>query len=264
MNRIDSRFKELRSRGRKAFIAYITAGDPDLALTKRIALALEASGVDILELGIPFSDPIADGPTIQEASYRALAGGTTLKKVFAMVRGLRAHTGIPIIFMTYYNPVLRYGLKEFFTGCHKCGVDGVIVPDLPCEEAADLMRFAKAEGVAAIFLASPTSTPDRIKDIAKNSKGFIYYISLTGVTGARRELPRKDMALKIKAIRSITDKPVAVGFGVSNAKEAGRIARIADGVIVGSAIVKIIGGKKNILPKVSRFAKGLARAIHAA
>lgn len=261
MNRIDDRFNELRLKRRKAFIAYITAGDPDLAATRTLALRLEESGVDILELGIPFSDPIADGPTIQGSSYRALAGGTTLKKIFAMVGLLRAGTDIPLVFMTYYNPILRYGLKQFFASCKRCGVDGVIVPDLPYEEAADLIALARYSEVAAIFLASPTSTPERIKNIAKYSKGFIYYVSLTGVTGARRDLP-KDVALRIKAIKAVTDKPVAVGFGVSNAHQAARIARVADGVIVGSAIVEIIAGKSNIAEKVSKFAKSLEGAIH--
>lgn len=263
MNRIDSKFNKLRSVGRKAFIAYVTAGDPSLAITKKIVFKLEDAGVDIVELGVPFSDPIADGPTIQAASYRALKGKTTLKKIFAMVRALRAVTDMPLVFMTYYNPVLRYGLEEFFASCRKCGVDGVIVPDLPCEEASDLIKFARLEKVATIFLAAPTSTSERIRDIAKKSKGFIYYVSLTGVTGARRELP-KDIASRIRSIRSVTDKPVAVGFGVSNPEQASRIAGIADGVIVGSAIVKIISEKNNIVPRVHRFAKSIAKAVHGA
>lgn len=261
VNRIDGKFNELRAMGRKVFIAYVTAGDPDLAVTKKIVLRLEEAGVDIVELGIPFSDPIADGPTIQAASYRALTGKATLKKIFAMVRALRAVTDMPLVFMTYYNPVLRYGLKKFFASCRECGVDGVIVPDLPCEEAKDLIRFARPEKVATIFLCAPTSTPERIKAIAKNSKGFIYYVSLTGVTGARRELP-KDIVSRIRAIRSVTDKPVAVGFGVSSPRQAAQIAKAADGVIVGSAIVKIVGEKKNIAPRVYRFAKSIAKAVH--
>ncbi|MCX5678531.1 MAG: tryptophan synthase subunit alpha [Candidatus Omnitrophica bacterium] len=263
MNRIDNKFNELRAARRKAFIAYVTAGDPDLAVTRKVVLKFEEAGVDIVELGIPFSDPIADGPTIQAASYRALKGKATLKKIFAMVRSLRAATDMPLVFMTYYNPVLRYGLKKFFASCRKCGVDGVIVPDLPCEEASDLIKFARFEKVATIFLSSPTSTPERIRDIAKNSKGFIYYVSLTGVTGARRELP-KDISSKIRAIRSFTDKPVAVGFGVSSPNQAARIARVADGVIVGSAIVKIMGENKNITPRVYNFAKSIAKAVHVA
>jgi tryptophan synthase alpha chain len=263
VNRIDVAFKRLRSQKEKAFIAYITAGDPSLALTKDLVLALERSGVDIIELGVPFSDPVADGPTIQAASQRALAKKTTVRKIFNMVRALRMRTQIPIIFMTYYNPVLRYGLKDFFSACRRSGVDGVIVPDLPCEESAGLIKESSAAGVAAIFLVAPTSTPRRVKDIARKSKGFIYYVSLTGVTGARRALP-PDIKTNIRRIKSVSGKPVAVGFGVSNARQAAGLAKIADGVIVGSAIVKIIGENGNIVAKVSRFAKSLSKAIHSA
>ena len=263
MNRIDKKFSQLQKERRKAFIAYITAGDPDLAKTKEIALALERSGVDILELGVPFSDPIADGPTIQAASHRAILSGTTLAKIFATVKDLRRRTAMPIVFMTYYNPVLRYGLKRFFDSCRKCGVDGVIVPDLPCEESREFIEHAGSSGVATIFLAAPTSTVKRLKRIAYNSKGFIYYVSLTGVTGARRDLP-KDITRRIKAIKAMTNKPVAVGFGVSDAKQALKIAKVADGVIVGSAIVKIISENKNIVARVSAFAKTIAGAVHRA
>jgi tryptophan synthase alpha chain len=163
--------------------------------------------------------------------------------------------------MTYYNPVLRYGLKDFFESCSRSGVDGVIVPDLPSEEAAQLIKFARSKGVATIFLVAPTSTKERISRIAADSRGFIYYVCLTGVTGARRSLPG-DAVSKIRLIKSVTNKPVAVGFGVSSAVQAGRLAAAADGVIVGSAIVKIIAGKKNILPGVSKFAKDIAKAVH--
>ena len=261
MNRIDRKFRELRSRKKKAFIAYVTAGYPDLATTAKIVPALERSGVDIIELGIPFSDPIADGPTIQAASQRALENKVTMKKVFAMVAKLRRETEMPIVFMTYFNPVLRYGLKDFFRSCRSCGVDGVIVPDLPCEEAKELIKTGRAAGVATIFLVAPTSTRQRIGKIVANSKGFIYYVSLTGVTGARAKLP-EDILSKLKVIKSMTKKPVAVGFGVSNAVQAKRLAKIADGVIVGSAIVRIIGENKSVVPRVSRFAAKLARAIH--
>ncbi len=263
MNRIDKKFRELRLRKKKAFIAYITAGDPDLQATARIVPALEKAGVDIIELGIPFSDPIADGPTIQAASQRALEKKVTMKKIFAMVSALRKHTQIPLVFMTYYNPVLRFGLDAFMKKACICGVDGVIVPDLPCEEAAGLIRAGRSRGIATIFLVAPTSTRQRTARIARDSKGFIYYVSLTGVTGARRALP-EDVVSKIRAIKSLTDKPVAVGFGVSDAAQARRLASVADGVIVGSAIVKIIAEKKNIVPRVSRFAKILAKAIHGA
>jgi len=261
VNRIDKKFRELRSRKKKAFIAYITAGDPDLATTAKIVGALERSGVDIIELGIPFSDPIADGPTIQAASQRALEKSVTMKKIFAMVSALRRHTGIPLVFMTYYNPVLRFGIGTFMKSCRACGVDGVIVPDLPSEEAKELIRAGRAADVATIFLVAPTSTRQRIDKITADSKGFIYYVSLTGVTGARARLP-EDILSKLKVIKSMTKKPVAVGFGVSNAVQARRLAKVADGVIVGSAIVKIVGEKKNIVPKISTFAAKLAKAIH--
>jgi len=261
MNRIDKKFKELKRAGQKAFIAYITAGDPSLDVTEDIVLALESSGVDMIELGIPFSDPLADGPTIQAASYRALKAGASLKKIFKVVERLRKLTEIPIVFMTYYNPVMKYGVQSFFKSCVSCGVDGVIVPDLPCEEAGELMALGKRHKIATIFLASPTSTKDRIRKIVKVSTGFIYYVSLTGVTGTRVKLP-PEVVSNVRGIKKLTDKPVAVGFGISDAAQARMIAKVADGVIVGSAIVKIIGKKNKLIPKVSNFAGRLARAIH--
>lgn len=261
MNRIDRTFKRLKAQRRKAFIAYITAGDPDLATTLTLVREMPDSGVDIIELGVPFSDPIADGPTIQAASQRALAKGATVKKILGVVKSARLKTDIPIVLMTYYNPVLRYGLKEFFSSCRKCGVDGVIVPDLPYEESADLVAAAREEAVATIFLAAPTSTPERIKKIVSKSRGFVYYVSLTGVTGARRALP-PDIGAGIRRIRSVADKPVAVGFGVSSPEQARALARVADGVIVGSAIVKIISDRRNAVARVSKFAGKLAKAIH--
>jgi len=246
---------------KKAFIPYITAGDPDLASTGKLVLALEKSGADIIELGIPFSDPIADGPTIQAASYRALQGGATLSKIFELVRKLRKVTGIPIVFMTYYNPVLAYGLRRFFNSCRSCGVDGVIIPDLPVEESGELTTLGKKFGISTIFLVAPTSTNDRIKNIVKRSTGFIYYVSSTGVTGTRKNLS-PDIVKKIKLIRSFTAKPIAVGFGVSDPKQARMIAKTADGVIVGSAIVRIVGEGRGSITKAARFAAGLAGAIH--
>lgn len=265
MNRLDKKFRDLKRRREKAFIAYVTAGDPDLRTTKKIVLALENSGADIIELGIPFSDPLADGPTIQAASHRALLKGVNLKKIFAVVAELRRMTEIPIVFMTYYNPVLRYGVGDFIKQCEKNGIDGVIVPDLPFEEAGDLVKASKKSGIATIFLAAPTSTKARIANIARRSSGFIYYVSLTGVTGARVKLP-PEVTSNVRTIKSMTDKPVAVGFGISTPAQARRVAIVADGVIVGSAIVKIIGkrGKniKALLSEVSNFSKSLAKAIH--
>ena len=261
MNRIDKKFKELKRNRKKAFIAYITAGDPNLATTAKLAGALEAAGVDIIELGIPFSDPLADGPTIQAASQRALRGGVNLKKIFDMVADLRRKAGVPIVFMTYYNPVLKYGLSRFIKSCANTGVDGVIIPDLPDEEAKELVKSAKESKIATIFLAAPTSPRGRIKNIVRVSTGFIYYVSLTGVTGARSKLPL-EVVSKVSLIKSMTKKPVCVGFGISGPAQARQIAKVADGVIIGSAIVRIIGTKKNIISRVASFSKRLAQAIH--
>jgi tryptophan synthase alpha chain len=265
MNRIEAKFKELKRSRRKAFIAYITAGDPNLAATLNLVRTLETAGVDILELGIPFSDPLADGPVIQAASKRALDKGATLRKIFTVVRKARAGTNMPIAFMTYYNPVLRYGLDAFIRDCSTSGVDGVIIPDLPFEEAASLVKTARRNKIATIFLAAPTSTRKRMRGIARSSSGFIYYVSLTGVTGARRRLP-EEIGRNVRILKSLTKMPVCVGFGVSNAAQARSIARVADGVIVGSAIVKVIeenrGNAKRMFSEVKRFAASLARAIH--
>lgn len=264
MNRIDKKFKLLKRGKQKAFIAYITAGDPNLGVTARLVPALEKAGVDIIEFGIPFSDPLADGPTIQAASKRALKNKAHLPKIFKMVRGLRSKTNIPIAFMTYFNPVFRYGLAKFVSDCAANGVDGIIIPDLPHEEAAELIKLGRAKKVATIFLAAPTSTRERIRNIIKDSSGFIYYVSLTGVTGARRNLPG-ELAAKIKLLKSMSRKPVCVGFGVSTPRQAKQIAVFADGVIIGSAIVKIIEknlGKADLIGKVFKFASSLARTIH--
>ena len=267
MNRIDKSFKILRKQKKKAFIAYITAGDPGLSMTKNIVLALENAGADIIELGIPFSDPLADGPTIQAASHRALLKGATLRKIFSAVSGLRKATDIPIVFMTYYNPVLRYGIRDFVKSCKSSGVDGVIIPDLPYEEALDLIKMSREEDIAVIFLAAPTSTKARIRNIIRSSTGFIYYVSLTGVTGARRSLSG-EISSNVRVIKSMTKKPVAVGFGISDIEQARSVAKNADGVIVGSAIVKIIekyqNNNKALISKVSSFSKSLAKAIHGA
>jgi len=264
MNRIDKKFKLLKKNRKKAFIAYITAGDGGLAATAKLVLGLEKAGVDIIELGIPFSDPLADGPTIQAASQRALKHKVNLVKIFGMVKGLRTKTDIPLVFMTYYNPVFKYGTQRFIAGCAQNGVDGVIIPDLPDEEAQPLIKAAKRYKAASIFLVAPTSTRERIKNIVEDSTGFIYYVSLTGVTGARRELPA-ELVSKVRLIKSMTKKPVCVGFGISGPDQARAIAKFADGVIVGSAIIKIIEKNlknKNLVRNVSVFAGNLAKAIH--
>lgn len=255
MNRIDQKFKELNKRKKKAFIAFITAGDPSLAVTEQLVLALEKAGADIVELGVPFSDPLADGPTIQASSQRALQKGVSLNKILNLVASIRRKSKIPIALMTYYNPVFHFGEREFINKAKQAGVDGIIVPDLPAEEAGGLIKLAKKSDIATIFFIAPTTTTKRIKQIVKKSTGFIYYVSLTGVTGARRELP-KEIVSHVRLVKRLTRTPVCVGFGVSTPVQVKAISRFADGVIVGSAIVNEIAknsGKKNLVSRVVRF-----------
>ncbi|MDP3111022.1 MAG: tryptophan synthase subunit alpha [Thermodesulfovibrionales bacterium] len=239
MNRIERTFKELKSLNKKAFIPYIMAGDPSVERTKELVLVLEECGADIIELGVPFTDPLADGPTIQRAAERALKEGVTLKGVLTLVKDLRTKTRVPLVLMTYYNPVFKYGEERFVKDAKDAGVDGVIIPDLPPDEAGELIKTAKKAGLATIFLLAPTSTEDRIKKVATASRGFIYYVSMTGITGAQILLDGS-IGKSINNIRSITDKPVAVGFGISTPEEARTVSGISDGVIVGSAIVRKI------------------------
>jgi len=259
MNRIDLKFRELKKKGRKAFIAFITAGYPDLSTTARLIPELEKAGADIIELGIPFSDPMADGPVIQEASMEALKKKTDLRSIFKMVKSIRSKTEIPLCFMTYYNPVFSYGFGNFARQAEDCGVDGVIIPDLPPEEGQELIKAARATGLATVFFISPTTADKRMRKICASSRGFIYYVCLTGVTGARRELPQ-DLTGHIKKIRSFTKKPVCVGFGVSTPGQVKQVQTHADGVIVGSAIIKKIkenAGKKDLVSKVAGFVRNL-------
>jgi len=237
MTRIGETFKKLKRKGEKAFIPYIMAGDPSLERTKDIVLLFEESGADIVELGVPFTDPLADGPVIQRASERALLGGITLKKVIAFVKDIRQSTQIPLILMTYYNPVFKYGEEMFVKDAKDAGVDGVIIPDLPPDEAGNLIRSSRKVSLDTIFLLAPTSTTDRIEKVAKASKGFIYYVPMTGITGSKLLLD-SSLELLISEIRKYTDKPVAVGFGVSTPEEASSVAKVSDGVIIGSAIAK--------------------------
>jgi tryptophan synthase alpha chain len=213
------------------------SGDPSLKETKDIVLLFEECGADIVELGVPFSDPLADGPTIQRASERALQGGTTLRKVISLVSDLREVTQIPLVLMTYFNPVFRYGAQNFISDAKNAGVDGVIIPDLPPDEARDFVLISRKHRLDTIFLLAPTSTESRIKKVIRSSYGFIYYVAITGITGADLLLDGT-MEILIAHIRKYTSHPIAVGFGVSTPDDAANIAKLSDGVIVGSAIIK--------------------------
>jgi len=264
MNRINQLFKNLRRQKRKALVVYVTAGDPSLAHTERLVSVLEESGADLIELGIPFSDPLADGPTIQKASQRALSKGVNIASILKMVKRVRRVSGLPIVFMTYYNLVLHYGLKRFVADSKASGIDGVIVPDLPPEEGNLLVGESRKKDFSSIFLAAPTSTKERLKKISSKSTGFIYYVSLTGTTGARDRLPG-DIVKNVKTIKRISKKPVCVGFGISNPRQARRISRLADGIIVGSAVIKVIennSARSDFYKKVGDFVKRLAKAVH--
>lgn len=263
MNRIEQKFTHLRERNKKAFIAFITVGDPDLQTTEDLVLGFEQAGVDIVELGVPFSDPLADGKTIQAASQRALANGVNSEKVFELVQRLRQKTQIPLALMMYYNPVFHYGEARFVVKAKTCGVDGLIIPDLPPEEAKVLRKEAVENDMATVFFMAPTTTPQRMKLIAAQSTGFIYFVSLTGVTGARTALPSA-VTKQIKLAKTITDKPICIGFGISNPEQVKAMAKTADGVIVGSAIINEIvknKGNPDLVSNVCRFVKQLTSSI---
>jgi tryptophan synthase alpha chain len=255
--RIPLKFNKLKREGGKAFIPYIMAGDPSLEKTKEVVLLFEECGADIVELGVPFSDPLADGPTIQRAAERALQNGVTLRKVISLVRELRQLTQIPLVLMTYYNPVFKYGPEAFVADAVDAGVDGVIIPDLPPDEAYELMKLSRKSGLDTIFLLAPTSTEDRIKKVVQSASGFIYYVSITGTTGSGLLLDGS-METLLSNIRKHTEKPIAVGFGISNPEDASAISKISDGVIVGSAIVKRLHESPD---ELKEFIKGLRQAI---
>lgn len=222
----------------KAFIAFLTAGDPTLEKTEEFILTMADAGADLIEIGIPFSDPIAEGPVIEAANERALQVGTTTDKIFAMVKRVRTKTSIPLVFLTYMNPIFVYGTKRFLTTCEEVGINGVIIPDLPFEEKGEVLSIAHAHGIDVITLIAPTSQ-DRIQMLAREATGFIYLVSSMGVTGVRSEI-KTDLAAIIADIRQVTQTPIAVGFGIATPEQATTISQIADGVIVGSAIVRII------------------------
>jgi tryptophan synthase alpha chain len=255
MNRIDKTFRQLRSNHQKAFIAFLTAGYPDLATTGRLVLEFAARGVDMIELGIPFSDPMADGPVIQESSQAALKHNVRLIDVLKLVKQLRRSTQIPLLFMSYYNPIYCMGEQRFVAEAAAAGLDGIIIPDLPLEEGGALNRCAAKAGLDNILFAAPTTAPARLASIARGARGFIYYVSVAGVTGARAHVS-VDVSGHVKKIQRLTKTPVCVGFGVSSAAQVKQIQSAADGVIVGSAIIRKIkecAGSPRLVDKVGAY-----------
>lgn len=263
MSRIKACFEKLKSENRKALVAFVTSGDPDIASTQKLFEVIEKNGADIIELGVPFSDPLADGPVIQAASQRSLKGGTTLKKIVKMVGEIRKKSELPIVLMSSFNPIFVYGQEVFVKDAVKAGVDGVIIPDLPPEEADEFEGYARDSGLDTIYLLAPTSTENRVRMVAERSRGFIYYISLTGTTGARDSVAT-DVGKKVAAIKKVSPIPVLVGFGISVPEQAKEAGCISDGVIVGSAIVRLIADHKDAVErdkKVGEFVAGMKQAL---
>lgn len=255
MSRLDKVFS-----GGKAFIPFITAGDPSLEFTEQLVYKMAEAGADLIELGIPFSDPVAEGPVIQAADQRALEAGTTTDGIFSMLKRIRISCDVPIAFMTYMNPVFSYGTDKFISNCKTCGADAIIVPDLPFEEREELLPLCEKYGVVLISMVAPTSG-DRIRMIAERAEGFVYCVSSTGVTGIRQEI-RSDAETMIKSIKKVKDIPCAVGFGISTAAQAAKVAAYADGVIIGSAIVDIVGKLgSECIPHVDEYVRAIKKAV---
>ncbi|MEM8591846.1 MAG: tryptophan synthase subunit alpha [Pseudomonadota bacterium] len=263
MSRIDAKFKELKAQGKKAFVAYIMAGDPNYETSLEIVKGLPAAGVDIIELGLPFTDPMADGPTIQLAGQRALEAGMTLEKTLDTARALRAQdTTTPIVLMGYYNPIFSRGVEAFLQEAKEAGVDGLIIVDLPPEEDDELCIPAQKAGLNFIRLATPTTDDKRLAKVLQNTSGFVYYVSITGITGAAAA-QAQDVAPEVSRIKSATELPVIVGFGIKTPEASKSIASVADGAVVGSAIVERIGQGESAAD-VLAFVKSLADGAHAA
>jgi tryptophan synthase alpha chain len=261
--RIADAFRALRTRGESALIPFIVAGDPDLEQTRRLVLELEASGADLIELGVPFSDPMADGPANQRAAARGLASGASLTAILSMVGELRQQTQIPLILFGYFNPIFHYGCGRLCADAARAGVDGLLVVDLPPEEAEELAPQARAAGLDLIYLLAPTTPLERGRMIARKASGFLYYVSITGVTGARATLAA-DLADKVESLRAVTDLPIGVGFGISTPDQARAVAGFADAVVVGSAISQLIeqhAEAGDLIEAVGAFVGSLKQAM---
>ncbi len=263
MTRIDAKFASLKAEGKKAFVSYIMAGDPDAATSLAVMKGLPGAGVDIIELGMPFTDPMADGPTIQLAGQRALEAGQTLEGTLQMVRDFRKEDDTtPIVMMGYYNPIYSRGVDRFLADAKAAGIDGLIVVDLPPEEDSELCLPAKEAGLNFIRLATPTTDDKRLPKVLQNTSGFVYYVSITGITGAAAA-QAADVAPEVARIKASTDLPVIVGFGIRTPETAKAIASVADGCVVGSAIVKMIEQKRSVADILS-FVRGLTAGAHSA
>ena len=261
--RIERKLRDLKQKKEKALVVYLTAGDPDLQTTRSLMLALEKAGVDVIEIGVPFSDPTADGPVIQAASQRALRGGETLSGILDMIESLRAVSEIPIVLFGYYNPIFSYGNERFAARAKRAGVDGILVVDLPPEESQELRQHTDRAGLDFISLIAPTTSDNRIARIAKNATGFLYYISITGVTGTAQPLIQ-NIKVDVERIRKINALPLVIGFGISTPAQAREIASCADGVVIGSAFVRLIeenGDKYDLIQIASSFAKDIKNAL---
>jgi tryptophan synthase alpha chain len=262
--RISNLFAKHKEQGTKAFIAYLTAGDPSLAVTTELVLALERGGADLIELGVPFSDPIADGPVIQRASDRALRAGATLPKLLETVREIRRRSEIPLLLFSYLNPLLRYGLDKLARDAAAAGIDGVLLTDLSVEEAAETVTRLRAQSLDTVFLAAPTSSERRLRLVAEHSSGFVYLVSRTGVTGEQQSLAASAATLA-ERMRQLTELPIALGFGVSTPAQVAEVAKLADGVVVGSAIVKFIeanAASPELPKKLEEFTRQLTAPLH--
>lgn len=259
MGRIEDCFARLREAGERALVPFVTAGDPDLDTTEELVLAMVEAGADLVEIGVPFSDPVAEGPTIQRSSERALARGSTLRRILERVRRLRPQTDAPLLLMGYANPFYAMSVDGFVDTAAEVGIDGIIVPDLPPEEGADLYEAAARRGIDGVLLAAPTTQPARLQMLARRTRGFLYYVSLTGVTGARESLA-EGVEAGVRAVRAFADIPVCVGFGISTPAQAAEVGRYADGIVVGSALVDRIEqaeGRREVVSHVSALVSEL-------
>lgn len=259
MNRLEENLKNLKQKGQKAFIPYVVAGDPSLDVTTDLVVKMAEAGADAIELGIPYSDPVADGPVIQRAGQRALTGGVSLEAIFATVKEIRKQTSVPLIFMVYMNCILQYGIERFTRRCEECGIDGVIVPDMPLEESDELRAAAAEADLAVILLVTPATPKERMAQITTAARGFVYCVAALGVTGMRQDL-RSDLGQILSDLKSMTDLPIAVGFGISSPEQAAQLAPLADGVIVGSAVVRLMEEEQSVA-KVAQFVQSMKAAI---